>query len=299
MIAKIKTRADFGGIVNYANDQKNKKKSAILLAYEGVCAISNKTIADSFQIQASMRPKVKSSVKHVSLAFSPQDTIRFSDDEKGDTLMVEIAKKWMEQMGIRNTQYIIARHHDTKHPHCHLVFNRIDNDGNLISDSNERIRNAKVCRALTKEYGLYFAPKNSKARNKSRLRPHQLRKYNLRSSVLDARANSHSWNDFFSILKDLGIDMRFNHAENSDKIRGISFSQDEYSMAGSKLDRDLSFNSLCATLGNVAAELIIQPHQAITPSGGGGTNNEQGWRDDKNKDNERNEPFYKTSKRRR
>ena len=70
-------------------------------------------------------------------------------------------------------------------------------------------------------------------------------------------------------------------------------------MAGSKLDRDLSFNSLCATLGNVAAELIIQPHQAIIPSGGGGTNNEQCWRDDKNKDNQRNEPFYKTSKRRR
>ena len=43
MIAKIKTRADFGGIVNYANDQKNKKKCATLLAHEGVCAISNKT----------------------------------------------------------------------------------------------------------------------------------------------------------------------------------------------------------------------------------------------------------------
>ena len=36
MIAKIKTRADFGGIVNYANDQKNKKKCATLLAHEGV-----------------------------------------------------------------------------------------------------------------------------------------------------------------------------------------------------------------------------------------------------------------------
>ena len=177
MIAKIKTRADFGGIVNYANDQKNKKKCAILLAHEGVCAISNKTIADSFQIQASMRPKVKNPVKHVSLAFSSQDINRFPDNEEGDKLMVEIAKKWMEQMGIRNTQYIIARHHDTKHPHCHLVFNRIDNDGNLISDSNERIRNTKVCRTLTKQYGLYFAPKNSKARNKSRLHPHQLRTY--------------------------------------------------------------------------------------------------------------------------
>lgn len=299
MIAKIKTRADFGGIVNYANDQKNKKKSVTLLAHEGVCAINNKAIADSFQIQASMRPKVKSPVKHVSLAFSSQDISRFPDDEEGDALMVEIAKKWMEQMGIRNTQYIIARHHDTKHPHCHLVFNRIDNEGNLISDSNERIRNAKVCRALTKEYGLYFAPKNSKARNKKRLRPHQLRKYTLRSSVLDARANSRSWNDFFSILKGQGIDMRFNHAENSDKIRGISFCMDEFSIAGSKLDRDLSFNNLCTMLGDIAAELIIQPHQAITSGGGGGTNSEQGWRDDKDKDNPRNEPFYKPSKRRR
>ena len=298
MIAKIKTRVDFGGIVNYANDQKNKKKCAILLAHEGVCAISNKTIADSFQIQASMRPKVKNPVKHVSLAFSSQDINRFPDNEEGDKLMVEIAKKWMEQMGIRNTQYIIARHHDTKHPHCHLVFNRIDNDGNLISDSNERIRNTKVCRTLTKQYGLYFAPKNSKARNKSRLRPHQLRKYNLRSSTLDALAASRSWHDFFRMLKEKGIDVRFNRAENSDNIRGISFCMDEFSIAGSKLDSDLSFNRLCATLGNVATELIVQPHQTIVPSAGGGTSNEQGWRDDKDKDNHRNEPFYKPSKRR-
>ena len=68
---------------------------------------------------------------------------------------------------------------------------------------------------------------------------------------------------------------------------------------GSKLDSDLSFNRLYATLGNVATELIVQPHQAIVPSAGGETSNEQGWRDDKSKDNQRNEPFYKTSKRRR
>ena len=89
--------------------------------------------------------------------------------------------------------------------------------------------------------------------------------------------------------------MFLNRTDNSDKIRGISFCQNEYSIAGSKLDRDLSFSSLCVTLGNVASELIIQPHQAITS--GGGTSNEQGWRDDK--DNQRNEPFYKPSKRRR
>lgn len=29
MIAKIKTRADFGGIVNYANDQKEQEKRVL------------------------------------------------------------------------------------------------------------------------------------------------------------------------------------------------------------------------------------------------------------------------------
>ena len=74
---------------------------------------------------------------------------------------------------------------------------------------------------------------------------------------------------------------------------------DEFSIAGPKLDSDLSVNRLCATLGNVATELIEQPHQAIVPSASGGCSNEQGWRNDKNKDNQRNEPLYKTSKRRR
>ena len=297
MIANIKTRVDFVGIVNYANDQKNRKKCATLLAYNGVCAVTNKTIADSFQIQASMRPKVKSPVKHVSLAFSPHDAARFSDDEKGDALMVEIAQKWMELMGVRNTQYIIARHHDTRHPHCHLVFNRIDNNGNLIPDSNERIRSTKVCRALTEEYGLYIAPKNSKASNKARLRPHQLRKHNLRTAALDALAESHSWKDFLSALKVRDTDIRFNRNKASDNIRGVSFSQGETCMAGSALDRDLSFNSLCTTLGNLTEELLLQPHQAIISSAGGGTSNSLGWRDEKDKNSPKNEPFYKPLKR--
>lgn len=299
MIANIKTRVDFVGIVNCANDQKNKKKYATLLAYKDVCTVTNKTIADSFQIQASMRPKVKSPVKHVSLAFSPHDAARFPDDEKGDALMVEIARKWMERMGIRNTQHIIARHHDTSHPHCHLVFNRIDNYGNLIPDSNERIRSTKVCRALTEEYGLYIAPKNSKARNIARLRPYQLRKHNLRTAALDALAESHSWKDFLSELKVRDTDIRFNRNKTSGNIRGVSFSQGETCMAGSSLDHDLSFNSLCTALGSLTEELLLQPHQAVIPSAGGGTSDSLGWRDDKDKNNQKNESFYRPFKRRR
>ena len=47
MIAKILNRVDFGGIVNYAHNDKNKKKQANLLGYEGVCVTDNKAIANS------------------------------------------------------------------------------------------------------------------------------------------------------------------------------------------------------------------------------------------------------------
>ena len=64
-----------------------------------VCAINNKAIADSFQIQASMRPKVKIPVKHVSLAFSSQDISRFPDDEEGDALMVRLPRNGWNKWG--------------------------------------------------------------------------------------------------------------------------------------------------------------------------------------------------------
>lgn len=109
MIAKIKTRESFAGIVDYAHDYNNDKKKARLIDYKDVCIISNKSIADSFTIQASMRSKIAKPVKHISLGFSPNDAHLFTDDKEGDELMVRIAKDWMIEMGIGNTQYAI--HH--------------------------------------------------------------------------------------------------------------------------------------------------------------------------------------------
>ena len=183
MIAKIKTRESFAGIVDYAHDYNNDKKKARLIDYKDVCIISNKSIADSFTIQASMRMKIAKPVKHISLGFSPNDSHLFTDDKEGDELMVRIAKDWMKEMGIGNTQYIIARHLDTEHPHCHLVFNRIDNDGNVISDSRERIRNMAVCKLLNKKYGLYVAPFKSKKIHEDRLRGYEAKKHKLRMDI--------------------------------------------------------------------------------------------------------------------
>lgn len=61
-------------------------------------------------------------------------------------------------MGITDTQYLLVRHLDQPHPHCHLVYNRVGDHGQTISDRNIKLRNAKVCRELTERFGLHLAP---------------------------------------------------------------------------------------------------------------------------------------------
>ena len=63
MIAKITTRTDFSGIVNYANNVK--EKSARIIGNNGVLLIDNSTIADSFQAQLRI-PDANGKLHHLS-----------------------------------------------------------------------------------------------------------------------------------------------------------------------------------------------------------------------------------------
>ena len=92
-------------------------------------------------------------------------------------------------MGIRDTQFIIARHTDRKHPHCHIVFNRVDNNGKTISDKNDRYRNEKVCKELTEKYGLYMADGKEHV-NTERLRPHDRAKYDIYEALFASLAKN-------------------------------------------------------------------------------------------------------------
>lgn len=35
--------------------------------------------------------------------------------------MTEIAVKYLERMEITDTQFVIVRHNDREHPHCHII----------------------------------------------------------------------------------------------------------------------------------------------------------------------------------
>ena len=125
MVAKIVQGRGFRGVVNYVLD----KEKAALLHAEGVRTKDEDTIALSFIIQSKLSPNISRPVAHVSLDFSIQDKVKLTDE-----FMVSLAQEYLKKMGYENTQYIIARHHDTDHPHIHMVINRIDNDGKRITD---------------------------------------------------------------------------------------------------------------------------------------------------------------------
>ena len=139
MIGKIVKGTSFKGCISYVlgNDE------AKILASEGVLEADTKSITNSFYMQSLLNPKLSKCVGHIPLSFSPDDKERMTD-----AFMEKLAKEYMKLMGIENTQYLIVRHNNTSHPHCHVVFNRVDNDGRTISDKNDQYRNEKVCKQL-------------------------------------------------------------------------------------------------------------------------------------------------------
>lgn len=232
----LKKRASFARVVNYVNNPKKAR----LIDSKDVRQDDNATIARSMQGQADDKPgrKLKNPVYHISLDFAHEDAPKLTDE-----LMVEIAREYMRRMGITNTQYIMCRHTDREHQHLHIVANRVDNDGNTISDSNDNVRNVKVCKALTREYGLHFS-KGKMNVKRDRLRGNDKVKYQIYDAVKAALPHCNCWSDLCDRLAKQGIGIHFRYDRRNAKIVGVSFTKDKISFNGSRIDRSMSFYKL-------------------------------------------------------
>jgi hypothetical protein len=234
MIAKIVQGRGFRGVVNYVLD----KDHSHLLYAEGVRLKDKESIIQSFIVQQKLNPKIVKPVSHISLDFSIQDKNRLTDQ-----FMADMALEYMEKMGYRDTQYIIARHHDTDHPHIHIVINRIDNNGKRISDQNEKLRNTRICLELTKKYGLYIASGKENVKE-HRLKEPDKTKYEIYHALQSAIPECKNWQELKSELLQIGISTEFRKNGNTDKIQGVRFGKNGYEFNGSKIDRTCSYSKI-------------------------------------------------------
>lgn len=240
MIAKIHSGQGFAGLVDYANDIRNKK--ADIIASEGVDLTSNKSITASFSLQAKSRPSLKNFVGHISLSFSPEDAPKLTN-----RLMTDIAKEYLQRMGIVNTQYIISRHHDKPHPHVHIVYNRVDNDGNAISGDQNFRKSARITQELTREYGLTFG-KGKKKVNRDRLKGRDAIRYRIHDAISEVLKECRSMEGLRIALATRGIGMSI--IRNADgKAKGVVFTCDSLSFAGYQIDRSMTYANLCQRMG--------------------------------------------------
>lgn len=236
MIGKIVTGKSFGGAVEYVL----RKEKARLLDSDGVDTESIRSIIDDFNFQRKARREIAKVVGHISLSFHRDDAPTLTDGR-----MRELAAAYMECMGIADTQYIVARHNDTEHPHLHIIYNRVKYDRTLVADKNERRRNVKVCKQLKRRYGLTFS--NGKRDIKTE-RLHGADK--VRQEVFDAITRilpkCDRIADLSAKLKRQGIVVQFVHRGNDPKkaVQGVTFTKDGLTFKGSQVDRKFSYAGL-------------------------------------------------------
>ena len=119
-------------------------------------------LAREFGAARRMRPNFQRACGHIILslphreASHPQGEYHeHLDDEK----YALIARRWLKEMqflgdGLHKSQYVIARHQDTKHEHVHIIASRIRMDGSVVPDSWDYRRSEVVVRQLEQEFGL-------------------------------------------------------------------------------------------------------------------------------------------------
>ncbi len=171
MIPRIQTGASFEGAgLYYLHDKKLEGESERLstgrVAWtfalntlendpEAVLAEMAQTARDQGLLKMMAgkrgdgRPTGKT-VMTVSLAWSPEQ-------QPGREDMIEAGRSFLDHMGWKDHQVLLVAHNDTKHPHVHLIINRIHPEtGMTIDDAWSKVRSQKWALAYEREHGRIY-----------------------------------------------------------------------------------------------------------------------------------------------
>jgi len=250
MIGKVKTGKSFGGCLRYNLD----RIEAEIIGAEGVRITGMQNIINDFNIQRKLNPNLGKAVGHIILSWSAKDSGKLNSE-----IMKQMAVEYMEKMKIRDTQYLIVRHSDREHPHLHLVYNRVDNNGKTISDQFQRKRNVEVCKQMTLQHGFYLAKGKAEVK-RSRLTGADKVKYAIHDTLRLALPKATSWQELEVILRQADIGMELKYRSGTQIAQGVSFSKDGLKFKGSEIERDFSFAKISQVMSsNLAASRQFVP----------------------------------------
>ncbi|MCE7063509.1 relaxase/mobilization nuclease domain-containing protein [Dyadobacter sp. CY343] len=251
MIGKVTIGSSFGGVIRYAME----KQEASLLLAEGVRTDQVRSMIDDFNMQRKLNLDLTRAVGHISLSWSKEDAARLSPE-----IMKQRALDYMEKMKITGTQFILVEHRDKNHPHLHIIYNRVNDEGKTISDRFQTERNHKVCKEITLKYGYHLG--NGKGQvNRQQLKGADKIKYELHDAIKAASAEVKSWNELRARLESQEIEIVFKYKVGTNEIQEFSFIKSGLQFKGSKIDRALSFSKLDAVIRQNQKQSLLQQFQ--------------------------------------
>lgn len=242
-MAKIIKNNSIGTCLNYVTRLKHDgrpeiKREWYYLGSDGVRFREGekewrKRVINDLKRPNAQRNPIKDPCGHTSLEFKPEDAAILTDE-----LMLKIADEYMEKMGIKNTPYVIVKHVNTPHPHCHIVFSRVDYDGKILDSATEWNLNKKVCKEITRKYGLAWG-KDKLEVDVTKLKGKERARYEIAQGVADTLILNESITDLASLqaaLKERGISTE-KLLDANGKVKTIIYKKGRYSFVASKIDK--------------------------------------------------------------
>jgi len=151
MVVRLTKGSRVAGAIRY-NERKVQSGQAVQLGAENFghprlaqTSVGYKT--KTLEHLTRRNPRVRQPCIHCALAFHPEE--RFSDEQ-----LHRISTEFMNDLGYGAQPYLLYRHHDTAHPHVHVVTVTVASDGRAISDAFLHRRISRIRRRLEQRHAL-------------------------------------------------------------------------------------------------------------------------------------------------
>lgn len=163
MVARINSSKSLARSLNYNEKKLQRGKAEILLASGFLKSPGRLNFYDKmrrFNRLTELNRRTVTNCMHVSLNFDPAEKI--SNDK-----MEAIAVAYMNKIGFGKQPFLVYRHHDSGHPHLHIVTTNIKSDGERISMHRlGAVQSEKARKEIEMEFNLVKAQDQKKVSGK-------------------------------------------------------------------------------------------------------------------------------------
>ncbi len=235
MFARILKSGTFHDVVGYVTRQFHDPTQYTpdtwrVIDSDNILTLDYRRMVQSFEVVHGFMPEKEAPAGHIAISFDIADAPRLTDE-----FMSQLAKEYMEGMGIKDTQYLVVRHLETDHPHFHIVYNRVNMQGKAVDERNNFKRSDKVVKAIKDKYNLTYSPLKQKYEDKI---PEFEKK--IRAAIYGCK----SWDEFSRRLECAGIKVKFHDDRDTGKHIGVKFTDRDITVNGSKIGRAFTYRRL-------------------------------------------------------